>query len=59
MEWISVNNALPDKNSDVIIYDEIARVQIACLDKFDDWDAGDYCFEKVTHWMPLPEPPTN
>jgi hypothetical protein len=66
MEWISVEDKAPKKNSDFMAY------VIHGAEHKDDINKGIYqCFEDngcyipafsyfpvvVTHWMPLPEPP--
>lgn len=62
MEWISVNDRLPEEGEHVIACDKEKAVCEAMLSvdgKFcwsvfwGDW--GDLM--DVTHWMPLPEPP--
>lgn len=67
MEWISVDDRMPDEFNSVIICDSKAD----CQDMRDpiighyepDIDSGtwyrDWSSEvlNVTHWMPLPEPP--
>ena len=61
-EWISVKERLPQEKVDCIVY-----YQHAYCDNDDYWAIG-MCFYdgekfqfdpayKVTHWMPLPEPP--
>lgn len=77
MEWISVNDRLPDDGQEVLIYTNGDVVQAYLSD---DYWKGSYNvtsnmndgyvsdrriskrgtnFDFVTHWMPLPEPPTN
>ncbi len=71
MDWISVEDRLPESRDDtVLVYfsetDGIETVHIQ--DYFDDITAGLdsdgnqlyskwYISQNVTHWMPLPEPP--
>jgi len=54
-QWISVKDRLPERNQRVLLYDkmfnEIHNVVISCLPETIDSD--------YTHWMPLPEPPTD
>ena len=61
-EWISVNDRLPEEKANCIVY-----YQHAYCDNDGYWAIG-ICFNdgekfqinpayKVTHWMPLPEPP--
>lgn len=62
MNWISVDDRLPNENE---------RVLVSCFDGIctgkllsDQWQcdpigsyAGDGCIFGITHWMPLPNPP--
>ena len=68
MEWIDVNDRLPENNSDVLVYDSdyntvySANYNSKYFNQTGFWlnEAGgeyQYEFEYVTHWMPLPEPP--
>ena len=61
-EWISVDDRLPEEKANCIVY-----YQHAYCDNDGYWEIG-ICFYdgekfqlnsayKVTHWMPLPEPP--
>ena len=61
-EWISVDDESPEEKVDCIVY-----YKHAYCDNDDYWAIG-FCFYdgekfqlnsayKVTHWMPLPEPP--
>ena len=61
-EWISVDDELPEEKANCIVY-----YQHAYCDNDGYWAIG-ICFNdgekfqinqayKVTHWMPLPEPP--
>ena len=59
-KWISVSKRLPKYNTFVIVFAE-GIVGEAVLDDADYWywaGTDEYASEiKVTHWMPLPEPP--
>jgi hypothetical protein len=69
MEWISVNDRLPEKdgNSSImcLVYDTwhhiVCRPYNEHHNCWDDEDMDDYYTDAVggniTHWMPLPEPP--
>ena len=60
-EWISVDKKLPDNNDSVL-----------CFREYDNWYVvADYIYpafwidfsegevaHEITHWQPLPEPPT-
>lgn len=61
-EWISVDDRLPEEKANYIVY-----YQHAYCDNDDYWAIG-ICFYdgekfqlgpayKVTHWMPIPQPP--
>lgn len=66
MEWISVKDRLPEKNSCILVTFEDQGI---CQAFYKYWDDLDWSFpsfdcdlftwdkEKITHWMPLPEPP--
>ena len=59
-EWISVKDALPKDNEYVLVYDSNnGFYNIDCFYNGDWLEIHDYWTEdvKVTHWMPLPEPP--
>ena len=65
-EWISVKNRLPKTNKEVLVYrgghigNLISVYTYIGCDKWEDdygyWTRTDD--EGITHWMPLPEPPT-
>ncbi len=59
--WISVKDRLPDDVNGVIVCDEFGRVYPAYYYTFDEcWMysfTAERCSHKITHWMPLPEPP--
>ena len=61
-EWISVDDRLPEEKVNCIVH-----YKHAYCDNDDYWAIGFCCYDgekflfdpayKVTHWMPLPEPP--
>ena len=64
MEWISVKDRLPEKEKEVLVYwtntSQCKRHYEIIYYTGDHW----FCLDdkvrpwiKVTHWMPLPEPP--
>lgn len=62
-EWISVKDRLPEQGKRYLVnrYDGVTKTYFTDIlwhDAHDLWwnrlYSGDY---KVTHWMPLPEPP--
>ena len=74
MEWISVKDRLPDKDMDVVYLGEVWRYGVKTYDSsgvchfyketaggwFDTTPQdGDHQSTEVTHWMPLPPPPTD
>ena len=55
-EWISVKERLPEKWQDIIAYDaKNQEIHLAYMTE-DAW-VGVRMNGKVTHWMPLPQPP--
>jgi len=69
-EWISVDDKLPPYGDPVIIFGSgVVQNVTYMLDGWDDtpdwfepfhFDHGDdnkVRWDKITHWMPLPEPP--
>ena len=68
--WISVNDKLPESKDDgvLVYFSETGSIETVHIqDYFDDITSGVvdgvqtytkwYKSQKVTHWMPLPEPP--
>ncbi len=70
MKWISVKDELPERKKKVLVWctgyfkcdnrgKPVPCVRIGFLREFDDHfqvATGNYWL-KVSHWMPLPEPP--
>ena len=65
-EWISVKDRLPENRDDVLVcrtwWNETRNPQIGWYnDVAQEWQIldsdGYYPCGKVTHWMPLPQPP--
>lgn len=64
MNWISVEDRLPEKDQDVLYFFEVTGVHSGkylgihdgyeCFGGDKGWLCGD-----VTHWQPLPAPPTD
>jgi hypothetical protein len=57
MEWIDVNERLPEKHGWYLVFDEyFDEIEVSYYDlEFSTGNIEGYT--KVTHWMPLPEPP--
>ena len=56
-KWIPVSERLPDENTEVLTYRK-GGISIELLhDGVWGDDDIEYAPYKVTHWMPLPEPP--
>lgn len=61
-KWQPIEMA-PKDGTEVLVWDgsirQISKFTVAGLD-FDGhwWDAEGYWISGITHWMPLPEPPT-
>ena len=58
-KWISVKDRLPEKNGTYLTYTEKERIHLDCFCIYPNhgtqfWVRGN---GKVTHWMPLPQPP--
>lgn len=71
-EWISVKDRLPMEPNDVRVFESIGVIatdgDMVCQCNFDaghgcgmpwaEWSSyNDIHMRKITHWMPLPEPP--
>ena len=65
-EWISIEDRLPSKSENVLSYSALGiaicnySAKHKLFNAYDNntiEDAKTYCLD-TTHWMPLPEPPT-
>ena len=57
-EWISVKDRLPEANQRVLTVDDSGYVVVNCISsRFDGWFSNAFDQKRVTHWMPLPQPP--
>ena len=61
-EWISVDDVLPEDDSDVLAYSRIgeeSRIYPACYSNGVWFDCvfNALATDTTTHWMPLPQPP--
>lgn len=54
MEWIDVNDRLPEDDTQVLIYTKLDKIYICWYfaNKFVNYSA-------VSHWQPLPPTPNN
>lgn len=55
--WISVADRLPETGVPVIVCREGGKVEQGAKDVMDWWRVYGTRTKRVTHWMPLPEPP--
>ena len=59
-EWISVKDRLPEDNEVVVIVDENGYFDVGYMAIWGgqvQWCSHLLYDPKVTHWMPIPEPP--
>ena len=60
MEWISVKDRLPKTGGDYLVTDGYACIVSAFRgNEWDFWGIKWWSNKQVTHWMPLPKPPSN
>lgn len=60
MEWIKVSERLPELGERVLVCEKDFGVQVGHLDIKVKWQFSYSSFPsviKITHWMPLPNPP--
>ena len=60
VEWISVEERLPEKEDDYLVYTTAGFIETDRFSVPEDKDVDGHWFELddyVTHWMPLPEAP--
>lgn len=55
--WISVEERLPEQYGLFLIADDKGNMEVASWTKQFGWFSGGNRVKRVTHWMPLPEPP--
>lgn len=64
-KWINVEDRMPEKNQDVLVYrgSHIGDMMFYTYIGNNEWE-DEYGYwsrtddEGITHWMPLPKPPT-
>lgn len=55
-KWIPVTERLPEQGQEVIVYDGgVLKSKVFC---YLFWNPNYDSWARVTHWMPLPEPPS-
>lgn len=67
MDWLEVEKELPKDNKDKIVYSASRGVGFAWINSLkNQWFFHDigavgrgYYLKDITHWMPLPKPPTD
>lgn len=60
LAWIPVTERLPANDLMLLVWSNSNGLQLAYLDSFRQWrDADHNPGKKITHWMPLPAPPTD
>lgn len=53
--WIPVSERLPEQGQEVIVYDGgVLKPKVFC---YLFWNKDYNSWARITHWMPLPEPP--
>ena len=58
--WISVKDRLPEEGENVLTYGARPSYDVVYVNRLIDKKSGEWLYgEYVTHWMPLPQPPTN
>lgn len=61
MNWISVKERLPEQQKPVLVFMSYGKMDVCYLDgeaTFRQAVRAEHTNGDVTHWMPLPEPPT-
>lgn len=56
-EWISVKDRLPDEGENVLTYGARPFYDVFYINRLIDKKNGEWLYDGVTHWMPLPEKP--
>lgn len=61
MEWISVNDELPNYDFEIIVSDKHGQVSTGWYKNGNVYDLFENCngieYKSITHWMPMPQPP--
>lgn len=56
-EWISVNDRMPEEGENVLTYGARPFYDVFYINRLINKESGEWLYDGVTHWMPLPEPP--
>lgn len=56
-EWISVNDRLPEEYENVLTYGARPFYDVVYINRLIDKKNGEWLYDGVTHWMPLPPLP--
>jgi hypothetical protein len=58
--WIPVTEQCPADDLVVLVWSQSNGIHLAYIDPWGQWrDADENPGKKITHWMPLPAPPTD
>ncbi len=58
--WIPVSERFPCDESMVLVWSQSNGLHLAYIDPWGQWrDADENPGKKITHWMPLPAPPSD
>ena len=57
MKWISVKDRLPDVEMEVLVFDGYDIGTGYLKENYEWFLFSENLYIKITHWMPLPEPP--
>jgi hypothetical protein len=55
--WISVKDRLPDEGENVLTYGARPFYDVFYVNRLIDKKNGEWLYDGVTHWMPLPQKP--
>lgn len=55
--WVSVKDRLPDEDENVLTYEARPFYDVVYVNRLIDKKNGEWLYDGVTHWMPLPELP--
>lgn len=59
MRWISIDDRLPEIEQDVLLWTTRSReVRVGWRCESNEWATWSEEFTDVSHWMPLPSPPS-